>query len=313
MIEIITRKRFFHVLTCLNLILLVFPLLYAGSLFVFKSDPERAKIPSSSEYKRIICAAPSVTEIVFALGLGDRVIGISHFTVYPPEAKEKTSIGGLINPSKERIAALRPDLVITQGKHESLAELCKKLHIPFLSLKIEKLKDIERAVLKLGNYLGASNEAQNLSLKIKREVSALSSQTGSLPKKRVFLCLSHTPGDLTGLMTTGKGTFLNEIIEMAGGINIFSDLKDRYPRISKESLIMREPDIIIEIYAKGLNLTQQHLLRKDWDRLAVLPAVQNSRIYFLIDDYLLIPGVRVHLILEKFIKTIHPEVSFEHD
>ena len=313
MIEIKTRKKFCPIFTFLSLILLVFPLLYAGNLFVLESDPVRAKIPSSPEYKRIICAAPSVTEIVFALGLGDRVVGISHFTVFPPEAKEKTSIGGLINPSKERITALRPDLVITQGKHESLAELCKKLHIPFLSLKIEKLKDIERAVLKLGNYLGASSEAQNLSQKIKKEISALSFQADSLPKRKVFLCLSHTPGDLTGLMTTGKGTFLNEIIEMAGGINIFSDLKDRYPRISKESLIMRGPDIIIEIYAKGLNLSQQQLLRKDWDRLAVLPAVQSSRIYFLTDDYLLIPGVRAHLILKKFMQTIHPEATFEHD
>ncbi len=298
------KEKFFHSFTCLSLIFLICPLLYAHNL---------TKIPAPSEYKRIICASPSVTEIVFSLGLGDRVVGVSHFTIFPPEAKEKTSIGGFINPSKERITALRPDLIITQGKHGSLAELCKKLHIPFLSLEIEKIKDINRAVLKLGNILGAASEAQNLSQKIKKEISALSSQAKSLPKKRVFLCLSHNPGDLTGLMTTGKGTFLNEIIEMAGGINIFADLKNRYPRISKESLIMRRPDIIIEIYAKGLNFNQQQLLRKDWDRLAVLPAVQSSRIHFLTDDYLLIPGVRVHLILKKFIKTIHPEVTFEHD
>jgi iron complex transport system substrate-binding protein len=308
-----TRKKFYRLPAFFLLTFPVCLLFCADNLFFYEAHTIHPNSYTFPAYKRIICAAPSVTEIVFSLGLGDNVVGVSHFTVFPPEAKEKTSIGGLINPSKERITALRPDLIITQGKHESLAELCEKQQIPLLSLKIEKIRDIERAVLKLGDILGAASKAQDLSLRIKREISALSSQAESLPKKRVFLCLSHTPGDLTGLMTTGKGTFLNEIIEMSGGINIFADLKNRYPRISKESLIMRQPDIIIEIYAKGLNLTQQQLLRKDWDRLAVIPAVQSSRIYFLTDDYLLIPGVRVHLILKKFIKTIHPEVTFEND
>jgi len=267
----------------------------------------------ASEYERIICAAPSVTEIVFSLGQGERVVGVSHFTVYPPEAKNKTSIGGLINPSKERITALKPDLVITQGKHQRLAELCQNQNIKFVSLKIEKIKDVHKAVTELGHILQVEKEARKLNQKIKNELLALKNQTKSLPEKKVFLCLSHTPGDLTGLMTTGNGTFLNEILDMAGGVNIFSDIKRRYPQISKESLIMRQPDIIIEVYAKGLNLNHQQLLRKDWNRLSVLPAVKNSRICFLTDDYLLIPGVRVSLILKKFIKTIHPEVNLEHD
>lgn len=275
--------------------------------------PLSTKNHAPEEYKRIICAAPSITEIVFSLGLGDKVVGVSHFTVYPPAARNKKSIGGLINPNKERIISLRPDLVVTQGRHERLAELCRRQKIKFMPLKIEKLKDINKAILELGQVLNAEKKAQQLNQKVERELSSLSSRTKSLPKKRIFLCLSHTPGDLTGLMTTGKGTFLNEIIEMAGGVNIFSDIKRRYPQISKESLIMREPDIIIEVYAKGLNLNQQQLLRKDWNRLSVLPAVKNSRICFLTDDYLLIPGVRVSLILKKFIKTIHPEVPLEHD
>lgn len=296
-----------------SLLLFVFLLLGIPSQIFSKPDSIKTIDQKSPKYERIISAAPSVTEIIFSLGLGDRVVGVSHFTVYPEAAQKKQSIGGLINPNKERITALKPDLVITQGEHESLAELCQNQDIKFISLKIEKIKDIYKAIDELGCILDAEKEAQILSQKIETELLALKSKAESLPKKKVFLCLSHTPGDLTGLMTTGKETFLNEIIEMAGGINIFSDLKKRYPRISKESLIMRQPDIIIEIYAKGLNLNQQQLLRKDWDRLSVLPAVKNSRICFLTDDYLLIPGVRVSMIVKKFIRTIHPEVPFEHD
>jgi len=297
--------------------IMLFPLILVFLSFHNKifsqSEPRDSINQNIPKYKRIICASPSATEIVFSLGLGERVVGVSHFTVYPAAAKKIKSIGGFINPSKERITALKPDLVITQGRHESLAELCRRQKIKFLSLNIEKINDITKAVLKLGTILGADQEAHNLSLRIKNELSVLSSKTKSLPKKKVFLCLSHTPGDLTGLMTAGKETFLNEIIEMAGGTNIFSDIKGRYPRISKESLIMRQPDIIIEIYAKGINSSQHQMLRKDWDRLAVLSAVQNSRIYFLTEDYLLIPGVRVSLTLKKFIEIIHPGVNLDHD
>ncbi|MFW6140901.1 MAG: ABC transporter substrate-binding protein [Acidobacteriota bacterium] len=307
------KKRLSSGIRYVPKLLFVF-LLLGIPLQIFSEKDSLGPIPlKSPEYERIICAAPSVTEIVFSLGLGDRVVGVSHFTVYPEAAKSKKSIGGLINPSKERITALNPDLVITQGEHERLAELCQSQNIKFLSLKIEKLTDIHQAIIELGRILGAEKEAQTLSRKIETELLALTSKTASLPKKKVFLCLSHTPGDLTGLMTTGKGTFLHEVIEMAGGINIFSDIKKRYPRISKESLIMRQPEIIIEIYAKGLNLNHQQLLRKDWERLSVLPAVKNSRICFLTEAYLLIPGVRVNRIVEKFIRTIHPEVELEDD
>ncbi|MBD3414266.1 MAG: ABC transporter substrate-binding protein [Candidatus Aminicenantes bacterium] len=290
-------------------------LLSAGLLISLSliAEPSFAIIQSPREYERIICAAPSVTEMVFSLGLGDRVVGVSHFTVYPPAAQDKKSIGGLINPSKERIIALNPDLVLTQGKHERLAELCRTQNIKFVSVKIEEIKDIHKAILELGILLNAQKKAQRLSQKIKKDLSALTAKIQNIPPKKVFLCLSHTPGDLTGLMTTGQGTFLHEIIEMSGGINIFSDIKERYPRVSKESLIMRHPDIIIEVYAKGLNLNQQEMLLKDWDRLSILPAVGNSRIHFLTEDYLLIPGVRVNLILKKFIQTLHPEVELEND
>lgn len=304
---------YIYIIATLVIFLLVFGMEYSLDGSHDEQESALTMGPPSDGYKRIICAAPSVTEIVFALGKGEKVVGVSRFTVFPPEAKNKKSIGGLINPSKERITALRPDLVITQGKHESLAELCQKQKIEFISLKIESVKDIYKAVNELGRILKVEKEAKSLNQRIKKELAALSSKTEFLPKKKVFLCLSHTPGDLTGLMTTGRGTFLNEIIEMAGGINIFSDTRKRYPRISKESLIMRQPEIIIEVYAKGLNLNQQLMLRKDWDRLSVLPAVKSSRIHFLTDDYLLIPGVRVSLILKKFIQTIHSEVNLEYD
>ncbi len=262
---------------------------------------------SEGGYQRIICATPSVTEIVFALGSGKRVVGVSDFTFYPPEAKNMTSIGGMINPNKERIIHLQPDLIIFQGKHESLTRFSQQNGIPFFSVPIDSLQDIILAIHTIGTKLGAEARATELSHTLQTDLQALRSKTEGLPTPKVFLTLGHTPGDLSGLMTTGPGTFLHELVELAGGQNLFSDASGLYPQISKEALIMRQPDIIIEVFAEGITAKNQSLLRKDWERLSDMPAVKTGNIYFITDDFLLIPGMRVIQTAKKLIEIIHPE------
>ena len=269
------------------------------------SSREPETITSS---QRIICGSPGITEIIFSLGLGDRVVGVSDFSTYPPQARNLTNIGGIFNPNRERITALRPDLIITQGKHEALAKLCREQNIRFLSPKIDSLTDIPQAIEFLGRELQAEEKAAALAQKLEKELAAIREKTQGRPKKRVFLTLGHTPGDLMGLMTTGPGTFLNELITIAGGENIFNDIAGDYPHISKEALVMRQPEIIIEVFPEGFPANNRSLLRKDWDRLATLPAVKNGNIHFLSDDYLLIPGIRIPKTAEKLARIIHPEV-----
>jgi iron complex transport system substrate-binding protein len=258
-------------------------------------------------YQRIICGTPGITEIVFGLGAGDRVVGVSQFSSYPPQAAEKPVIGGLINPNRERITSLRPDLLITQGKHESLAAFCRQQGITFLSLEIEMLEDVWDAIARLGRLLGAAAEASRLEERIKAGLHDLSSQTAPFPKKKVFFVLGHSPGDLSNLMSIGPRTFIHQLITAAGGINIFADARITYPQISKESLLRRRPEIIIEVITGDLGDEKIRVLENDWSQLSILPAVAEGRIHFLNQDYLLIPGTRLPQTARLLSEIIHPE------
>lgn len=259
-------------------------------------------------FQRIICAAPSITEMVFSLGKGSHVVGVSDFSFYPPKAAEVARIGGLINPNRERILSLQPDLIIFQGRHQLLSQFSREQGIRSVSLAIDRVSDITAAIKKLGAELGASSQAARLAESIQAELDELAKQTQSRTPRNVFLGLGHTPGDLTGLMTTGPDTFLHELIEIAGGINIFSDATGSYPRISKEALVRRRPHVIIEVLAEGISPDNRALLRADWERMASLPAVKAGRIHFLDEDYMLIPGVRVAQTARRLAQAIHPEI-----
>lgn len=297
------------------LCLAIFPvILYFLAFPKENSNPSGAFNPDAGGKRgdqRIICATPSVTEIVFALGCGHLVVGVSDFTFFPSEAKDIASIGGMINPNKERIIRLQPDLIIFQGKHASLARFSQQNGIPYLSVPIDSLQDIAAAIHTIGQNLGVEEQAARLSSALQTELQALRSKAEGLPPPKVFLTLGHTPGDLSGLMTTGPGTFLHELVELAGGQNLFTDASGLYPQISKEALIKRQPDIIIEVFAEGITPKNQVLLRKDWERLSDMPAVKTGNIHFITEDYLLIPSMRVVQTARKLIAIIHPEVLNE--
>ncbi len=289
-------------------------LLYQGKKATKESSSPFSGDSELPIYQRIICATPSITEMVFSLGKGSQVVGVSDFSFYPPEAAEVAHIGGLINPNRERILSLQPDLIIFQGQHQLLSQFSREQGIRSLSLVIDRVSDITVSIKKLGAELGASSEAARLAESIQGQLDELAKQTQSRVPRTVFLGLGHTPGDLTGLMTTGPDTFLHELIEIAGGINIFSDTRGAYPRISKEALVRRHPEVIIEVLAEGISPDNRKLLRADWERMASLPAVKAGHIYFLDEDYLLIPGVRVAQTALRLAQAIHPELFEEkHD
>jgi iron complex transport system substrate-binding protein len=294
--------KFFVVLTLL---------LSLGCNSEISSSASSSQDQPSSKLKnptRLITASPGITEIVYALGRGDHIIGVSDFTIFPPNAKNKPKIGGLFNPNLEILTALQPDLVITQGKHESLAQFCRSQEIDFLSVNMDSLEDVFSAIHIIGSKLDRKVKAECLANQLKRELDEIREKTSRLTPKKVFITLGHTPGDLTGLMTTTSGTFLNEIIEIAGGKNIFANLEGLYPHISKEALLMRQPDIIIEIFPDGFSVENKKMLKKDWQRLDILTAVRTGNIHFLTDDYLLIPGMRIPKAAIKMAQVIHPGI-----
>jgi len=258
---------------------------------------EDAAVPFPAEPSRIVCASPAVAEIVFALGAGDRVAAVADFTDWPPEAAEKPRIGGALSPSRERILALQADLILSQGRSEALAALAREHRIAFFSLPLDTLSDVRAAIAGCAARLNAEERGRRLLCEFDAGLAAL-------PRREpvpVLIALGHSPGDLSGLMTTGAGTFLHDIVELAGGRNVFKDVPLPWPRISRESLLRRAPALVLDIQAVALDDTRRAALAADWQRLGFAPA----QVRILEEDFLLRPGPRAPLAAARIAESIH--------
>ena len=262
---------------------------------------------SATPAQRIVCGTPAITEIVFALGCADRVIGVSDFSTFPPEANAKQSIGGWISPNRERLLLLNPDLILTQGAHKRLAAFAEEYEIPFHSTELDSLQDTYCAIDTLATLLDVQTRGNALADQIQNDIASVRDTIGDAPRKRILLLLGRSPGDLAGLTAVGPGTFLNDLLITAGGTNIFADAIGLYPRVSKESILVRQPETIIELVSGHPSDKAIRALKADWLQLADIPAVQKNQVHCLTNDVLLIPGPRMHQSVRLLARAIHPE------
>ena len=263
---------------------------------------------NETKARRIVSMAPNITETIFALGCGERLIAVTDFCIFPPEAKELPRVGGHFNPNLERFTVLRPDLVIVQGKHDKMDRFCRKKGIPILHVRMDSLSSIYDGILELGRVLDCTGRAQKLCAAIRGELEQIRENVSNRSRKKVFVCLGRSPGSMASLYTAGGPSFVSEILQIAGGENIFSDVTQPYPEASKESLVKRAPEIIVET-RPGENITdvQRRQIISEWDVLRGIPAVSNRRVYVLTEDFLLVPGPRVGAAARCLAQTLHGE------
>ena len=260
--------------------------------------------------QRIISTSPSITEMLFELGLQDRIVAVTDFCIYPEEACLLPSIGGVLNPDIEKIISLAPDLIILQSDSATVEKNINSLGIPTFSIKVRTISDIFDSINRLGKELNCQEAAEKLVLLLKDKINAFKLKlVGQLPKK-VLLLLGDSSDPAHDLYAVGPGTFLNELLILSGGENILKNSKAQYPKLSKEYIIEQSPEIIIEAGPKS-NLSQKEIDYKveRWNRFPTIQAVRDKRIYFIGADYILIPGPRLVNILENFIQVIHPGLS----
>ena len=260
--------------------------------------------------QRIISTSPSITEMLFELGLEDRIVAVTDFCIYPEEACLLPSIGGVLNPDIETIVSLTPDLIILQSDSAKVKKNIKSLGIPTFSIKVRTISDIFESINRLGKELNSQEAAKKLLLLLKDKINAYKQRLeGKLPKK-VLLLLGDSSDPARDLYAVGPGTFLNELLVLSGGKNILQKSKAQYPKLSKEYIIKQSPEIIIEAGPKS-NLSQKEIdyRVKQWNRFPTIQAVRDKRIYFIGADYILIPGPRLVKILENFVQVIHPDLS----
>ncbi|MDD5309560.1 MAG: cobalamin-binding protein [Deltaproteobacteria bacterium] len=272
--------------------------------------------PSAAETgvcRRVVSLAPSITEMLFALGLGDRVVGTTRYCNYPAEARNKARIGGYVDPSYELIVELRPDLVLALGVHEAAIEVLGKVGIRTLTLDLGSVRDILRSIRTVGLACGVGPRAETLVASIEERLSRVRSKTARLERPRVLVSVGRDEeaGYLKDVYAAGQRSYLDEVIELAGGENAVGETVTAFPGLSAEGIITINPEVIIDILAHGdgKKTTNVETLGQ-WAAAGRTQAVRNGRVHVFEEDYATIPGPRVALLVEQFARLIHPEIDW---
>ena len=253
--------------------------------------------------QRIISLAPSITEELYLLGLGDRVVGVTIYCEYPPEVKKKEKIGTLLSPNIEKIVTLNPDLILAtmDGNRPEVLSRLSSLGLRVFTFEPAKnFQDISRDFLLLGKLVSKEKEAGKLLSKARGEIEEIKEKVRGLPKVKVFWEVGAKP-----LVSVAKGTFADEIISLSGGINIAHESGSRYPRYSLEEVLRQNPEVII-LVTMG-DVTEQEI--KIWKEFKSLKAVNNNRIYVVDADLVCrATPVRFQEALRKIASLLHPEI-----
>jgi ABC-type Fe3+-hydroxamate transport system substrate-binding protein len=262
------------------------------------TDETGRKVTLPDHPHRIVCLVPSVTDTVFALGSGDDVVAISDYTVYPPAALKKPSIGGLVKPSIETILAFHPDLVVgTQipGSAETATQL-ETVGIPVFLIDPHGLAGILHSVDSIGRALNRLPQAAALNSSLTQRIEAVKARTAGKPAPRILVTVWYDP-----IITIGKHAFITDIIEAAGAKSVTDDLLPDWPQISIETLIARAPEALLLVRGGKVNIeTLQN--RPGWSTLA---AIKSNKVYY-VDEGIEDPSPVAVNALEEMAKEFHP-------
>lgn len=268
----------------------------------------------SGEYDRIISLAPSITETLFALGIGNRVVGVTRYCDYPPQALSKPQVGGYLDPNMEAILALRPNLAITLSGQQRLKQRLEQLGIPALQVPHQTLSDILDSIRMIGAATGTEAAAKSLLTRLKARIEHIKAKTSGLSRPRVLVVMSRSAGGLIKeVFIAGAADPYDQMIRIAGGINAYQGQFIRVPPLSVEGIIHLNPEIIIELVSDnrvGQEGWSDTALLQDWATLSGVTAVQTDRVYLFAEDFDTVPGPRFILTLEKMARIIHPEMDW---
>lgn len=276
-------------------------------LFLVASAPARQVIDQTGRSvnvperpQRLISLAPSITETIYALGLGGRLVGNTDYCDYPPEAKQKPRVGSVLNPNLERIVALKPDLVIGSAEANRLetADRLERLGIPLYGVTAHTVDEALASIEDLGRALGDEAAARNVVVQLRARAADVEKRIAGRQPVKVLFVVWHRP-----LTTAGRHTFVSDVIRRAGGVSIADDLLGDWPRMSLEEAVRRKPDVILFSHSESFtpNLDEFESL-PGWRGL---PAVRNGRMHF-ISDSIVRPSPRLIDALEDVARILHP-------
>lgn len=246
--------------------------------------------------QRVVSMAPAITEIVFALGKGNTLVGVTKFCDYPPLAKKIAKVGGFLDVNMEALLALAPEIVIAYPEQYAKVKFLESRAF-VLVVEHQCLSDLFKSIISIGRVLKAENKAQSMVLAMQKKLADIASHIGVRNKIRTLIIAGRNPDELKNMYIIGKNDFLNDLLEIAGGVNAYQGAIN-YPSISMETVIFLNPDFILEISAHYEGISDEKVF-KLWSPFKMLLAVQNKQIKIIKQSFWLRPGSRVGLIAEE--------------
>jgi iron complex transport system substrate-binding protein len=267
-----------------------------------------AVLAAQTSPRRIVSLVPSMTEVLFAIGAGDTVVGVSSYDRFPPEVMSRPHVGALLDPDFERILSLKPDLVIVYATQSDLIGRLRRAGIPTFVSKHAGLADVTASINQLGARVGRLEHAAKVAAAIDRDLDDIRQRVAGRPRPKTALIFGREPGALRAIYASGGVGFMHDMLTLAGGADVFADVKRENLQVTAEVLLARAPEVIIEAHPAN-NWTADRIAKEQavWNGLPALPAVRTKRVYVLADDRLSAPGPRVAEGARLLARTLHPE------
>jgi iron complex transport system substrate-binding protein len=265
-----------------------------------------AAVSVAAQAPRVISLIPATTEMLFAMGAGDRLVAVGTYDRFPPEVERLPRVGALLDPDVERIIALRPSLVVLYGTQADLRTQLDRAGIGYYAYVHKGLSDISETIRSLGARVGMARQANGLADHLEAELADVRKRVAGRPRPKTMLIFGREPGTLRNINSSGGVGFLHDMLEAAGGDDVFADVKQQAVTTSTEMILARAPEVIIELHYTRAERGGAADTRA-WNALPSVPAVRNKRIYFLEGEEFVVPGPRVGMATELLARTLHPD------
>jgi iron complex transport system substrate-binding protein len=262
---------------------------------------------------RIVSTAPSITEMLYALGLGPNVVGDTIFCDYPEEARTKPKIGTFLEPDLERILALRPDLVLVIKNPIGITQKLRSLGLRAEELDQDSIADILSSLSRIGQLTGREAAAARLNAGLRAQLDSVRRLAAPLPRRSVLFLVDRAIGTLQGMVGAGPGTFIDELLQIAGASNVLASSPMQYPNVSLEQILTRDPEVILDTnevaHAEGRPGQPPEQILALWAAYPRLRAVRDHHVQVISSDLFVRPSPRMAEAARQLCGLIHPELA----
>jgi len=261
---------------------------------------------------RIVSLVPALTEMLFAVGAGSQVVGVSSYDDFPPEVQSRPRVGALLDPDVERILSLKPDLVLMYGSQTDLQGQFARAGIRVYSYRHGGIGNVLQTIRELGALSGHKVEGDRVTAQLQSRLDAVRTRVRGRPRPRTMLVMGRDAMALRGVYVSAGVGFLHELLDVAGAEDVFADVKREGIQPSNETMIVRAAQVIIELHPG--DQPAPDILQKErsvWSLLSSVPAVRNERVHLLYGGYLMSPGPRLAAAAESLARVLHPDAFVE--